>query len=436
MQLRTGWLLLPFAVLVLVVTWLLARPAPIAVDVATVTRGNLRVSVEEEGEVRAHDRYMVTAPVAGRLLRVSLHEGDAVNAGDVVATLTPLPLSSWQRDELQSRLAAAIARQQESRADAARAQLVMEQAERERARYEALLTQNLVAAQQAEDARAEARAAAQLAQAARQRLLAAEADVAATRASLAATDSSGRIAPVQLIAPVKDFVLAVIEQSERVVNSGAPLLLLGDPGKLEAVLELLSTDAVNVRAGMMVELFGWGGTAELRGRVRVVEPSAFTRVSTLGVEEQRVKVIVDIEQPPATLGDGYHIEARIVLADISDALLLPVGALFRLQDQPARDAMDEGVSSAAMVDTATADISMTDSSTTHAAAEVTPTDQVSGAWACFVLSGDTVELRHLDIGARNRDVVQVISGLQAGDRVVIYPPSDLQEGRRVSVRQP
>lgn len=433
MHVRARWLLLPIAVLVAVLAWWLARPAPVAVDVATITRGSLRVTVEDEGEVRAHDRYMVTAPVAGRLLRVGLHEGDAVKAGDVVASLTPLPLSSWQREELQSRLAAAIARQQESRADAARAQLVMEQAERERARYEALLKQNLVAAQQAEDARAEARAAVQLAQAARQRFLAAEADVSATRASLAATDQSGRIAPVQLIAPVDGFVLAVIEQNERVVNSGAPVLLLGDPGKLEAVVELLSTDAVNVRAGMTVELFGWGGNAELRGRVRVVEPSAFTRVSTLGVEEQRVKVIVDIEQPPATLGDGYHIEARVVLADVADALLLPVGALFR---SPDRAALNDSVRNDSVlndpVQPANGEMSARSEAGTTGSGNAKP----DGSWACFVVTGDQVELRQLEIGARTRDAVQVISGLKAWERVVIYPPSDLQQGRRVSVRQP
>lgn len=374
--------------LLVLIGWQIWRPAPITVDVSTVTQGPLVVSVEAEGEVRAHDRYMVTAPITGRLLRVDLHEGDTVKAGDVVATLMPLPVSSWQKQELEARLTAAIARQQEARADVTRTQLLQEQTERERARTEQLLLQKLVSLQVAEDSRAHARAAAEVSRAARQRAVAAEADVAATRASLAAIDVSGKIEPVKLTAPVVGYVLSVLEKSERVLTSGAPIVLLGDPSKLEAQIELLSTDAVRVQPGMPVELFGWGGDTVLQASVRTVEPSAFTKISTLGVEEQRVWVIADIDQPPASLGDGYHVEARIQIWQTPLATRLPVGALFRRGDD----------------------------------------------WAVFVLTGSTVSMQVVGLGKRNREQAEVLAGLTPGQRVVVYPPADLQDGSRVVAR--
>ena len=389
MRLQGKPLLLGVAVaLVLIVIWRISRTAPIAVDAVTLAEAPMRVTVEEEGEVHAHDRYMVTAPITGRLLRVGLHEGDTVKAGDVVASLMPLPVSSWQKQELEARLTAAIARQREARADVTRTQLLQEQAERERARNEQLLTQKLISQQVADDAVAQARAAAEVSRAARQRLVVTEAEVAATRASLAAIDVSGNVEPVKLTAPVAGQVLNVIEQSERVLSSGAPILLLGDPSRLEARIELLSTDAVNVRAGMAVELFGWGGAQTLSGRVRTVEPAAFTKISSLGVEEQRVRVIADIEAPPATLGDAYHVEARILVWQADKVLPVPVGALFRHGD----------------------------------------------GWAVFRVDGETVVLTTVELGQRNREQVQVLAGLTAGQAVVVYPPSDLQDGSRIHAR--
>lgn len=389
MRLQAKPLLIGFAVVALAITvWRVTRAAPIAVDVVEVSLAPMRVTVEEEGEVHAHDRYMVTAPITGRLLRVRLHEGDAVKTGEVVASLMPLPVSSWQRQELEARLTAAIARQREARADVARTQLLQEQAERERARTEQLLSQKLIAQQVADDASAQARAAAEVSRAARQRAVAAEADVAATRASLAAIDVSGNVEPVNLTAPVDGKVLSLIEQSERVLSSGAPILLLGDPSRLEARIELLSTDAVNVRPGMAVELFGWGGEQTLTGRVRTVEPSAFTKISTLGVEEQRVRVIAEIDTPPASLGDGYHLEARILIWQVDSTLQVPVGALFR---------------------------------------------QGPG-WAVFRAEGDTAVLTAVELGQRNREQVQVLNGLAPGQLVIAYPPSDLEDGSRINAR--
>lgn len=389
MRLQGKPLLLGIAVIVLlVVVWRISRTAPIAVDVVTLAEAPMRVTVEEEGEVHAHDRYMVTAPITGRLLRIGLHEGDAVKAGDVVASLMPLPVSSWQKQELEARLTAAIARQREARADVTRTQLLQEQAERERARSEQLLVQKLISQQVADDAVAQARAAAEVSRAARQRVVVAEAEVAATRASLAAIDVSGNVEPVKLSAPVDGQVLNVIEQNERVLSSGAPIVLLGDPSRLEARIELLSTDAVNVSPGMAVELFGWGGAQTLTGRVRTVEPAAFTKISSLGVEEQRVRVIADIDAPPPTLGDGYHVEARILVWQSEAVLPVPVGALFRNGD----------------------------------------------GWAVFRVDGDVAVLTPVELGQRNREQVQVLAGLSPGQTVVVYPPSDLQDGGRIRAR--
>lgn len=371
--------------LALYIGGLLWRPVPISVETAVVKQGAMQVSVEDEGELRAHDRYLVTAPITGRLLRIELHEGDPVRAGEVIAMLTPLPVSSWQNDELQARLAAAIAHRQESQADLARAKLLQEQAERERTRHQQLLTKKLVSQQQMEDAEAAARTAAMVAQASTQRLRAAEAEVAATKASLAAVDATGAVEPLKLYSPVDGYVLDLIEASERVLNSGAPIMLIGDPANLEAQIELLSTEAVRVKPGMPVEIHGWGGDETLAGKVRLIEQSAFTKISTLGVEEQRVRVIVDLDNFPASLGDGFHVEARIIVWQSDDAVYIPVGALFRHQEK----------------------------------------------WQVFVAKGDMATTRDIEIGQRNRQHVQVLKGVHADEQVIVYPPSDLESGSRI-----
>lgn len=372
-------------ILAVYIVWLLWRPVPISVETAAVKRGAMQVSVEDEGELRAHDRYLVTAPITGRLLRIELHEGDPVRAGDVIAMLTPLPVSSWQNDELQARLTAAVAHRQESQADLARAKLLQEQAERERTRHKQLLTKKLVSQQQMEDAEAAARTAAMVTQASTQRLRAAEAEVAATKATLAAVDATGAVEPLKLYAPVDGYVLDLIEESERVLSSGAPIMLIGDPANLEAQIELLSTEAVRVKPGMPVEIHGWGGDETLAGKVRLIEQSAFTKISTLGVEEQRVRVIVDLDNFPASLGDGFHVEARIIVWQSDDAVYIPVGALFRHQEK----------------------------------------------WQVFVAEGDVATTREIEIGQRNRQHVQVLKGVQANEQVIVYPPSDLTSGSRI-----
>lgn len=362
------------------------RPQPLLVEVAVAARGPLQVTVEEDGELRAHDRYIVAAPVAGRLLRVDLREGDRVKAGQVLARLAPLPLSRREREEQQARVAAAEAALREAGQGARRARANLAQAERERLRTEQLVQQRFVSPQALEQASTAAQTAAAEARAADYREAAARADLRAARAALLSAEAGTR-ALVDLPAPVDGAVLRVAETSERVLGAGAPVLTIGDPSRYEAVVDVLSTDAVKVRPGMPVELVNWGGGEVLRGRVRTVEPGAFTKVSALGVEEQRVNIVADLVDPPGPLGDAYRVDVRIILWQDDDVLKLPSSCLFR-----------EGE-----------------------------------GWAVFVLEGDRVKRRPLRIGRRGGAEVQVLEGLQAGERVVRHPGNALEDGARVRV---
>lgn len=367
--------------------WLL-MPEPVVVEVASVESGPLRVTVDEDGEIRAHDRYAVAAPVAGRLLRIELEEGDAVTAGQLVARLAPLPLSARERDELRARLAAAAALEREAEARLRHARADLDQARRERARTDRLIAGGFLSPQSAEQARVAEAGAAEEAQAAAHHARAAAADVAAARAGLVAMAADGG-AVVAVGTPVAGQVLRVVEENERVLAAGAPILIVGDPRRYEAVVDVLSADAVRIRPGMTVLLEQWGGDAALRGKVRRVEPAAFTKVSALGVEEQRVNVIVDVDPLPPGLGDGFRVEARIVVAEQADVVKVPVSALFRRGD----------------------------------------------GWAVFVVDKGRVHLREVRVGIRNGSEARVEQGLSAGGRVVRHPGGSLADGVRVTERE-
>lgn len=366
-------------------------PTPLAVDVAEVQTGPLRVTVDEDGEARAHDRYAIAAPVAGRLMRPELHEGDEVAAGHVVAEIAPLPLSVRERDEQAARVTAAEALQREAQERVRRAQADYEQARRERERIERLVAEGFVSPQAAEQARvAEATRANEL-EAARYRAQSAAADVQVARAGLTAIDAARAPGAVlQLRAPVAGRVLRVLEKSERVIGVGTPILVIGDPSRYEIVLDVLSTEAVKVRPGMPVLIEGWGGALPIHARVRLVEPAAFTKVSALGVEEQRVNVIADFVDSPGPLGDGYRVEGRIVIWEKADALKLPTSSLFR----------------------------------------------TAAGWAVFTVEEGRARRRSVDIGQRNALEAQILGGLAAGAVVVRHPPNRLEDGARVRILPP
>jgi HlyD family secretion protein len=370
------------------------RPSPVRVEVARVRRGPMRVTVDAEGKTRARDRFVVAAPVSGRLARINLRRGDAVKRDEVIARIDPLPMAPLdprQLAEAQARVAAAEQLKHEAGAVVERARADCEQAGRELARAEKLIETGDVSRQEFERLRNAALTCQQQIEAANHRARAAASEVEVAQAALIAIQSDGRAgqsgasAPVFVRAPVSGRVLRVIEESERVAPAGAPLMEMSNPS-LEVVIEVLSVDAVKVRPGMPVLIDGWGGERALDARVRLVEPSALTKISALGVEEQRVNVIADFDEPDAPLGDGYRVEARIVIWEMNEVLKAPLSALFR-----------------------------------------------SGqGWNAFVVQNGLAERREVETGRRADFEVEVLGGLREGEIVIAHPSNLVADGVRVS----
>lgn len=367
-------------------------PSPIPVETAKVTRGPLQVTVDQEGETRVHDRFVISAPVPGRLMRVDLEEGDPVRVNQIVARIDPLPLNQREKEEFLARVQTAEANLRQAKAREARARADAQQARRDRDRAERLAREGVISAQALDQARNADTTAAEELSAAEFSSQAAASDVNVARAGLVGIDTDpGKPRPlVELRSPVAGRILRVMEKSEHVVSAGTPILAIGEPGKLEIVADVLSTDAVRVHAGDPVLLTGWGGDHPIRARVRLVEPSGFTKVSALGVEEQRVNVISDFVDPPAPLGDGYRVEAHIVVWSGQDVLRVPLSALFR-----------RGLS-----------------------------------WSTFTISAGRAVPRDVEIGHRNDAQAEVVSGLAAGDEVILHPPNQLAAEARVRSQTP
>ncbi|HJV76199.1 MAG TPA: efflux RND transporter periplasmic adaptor subunit [Noviherbaspirillum sp.] len=375
------------AVVLLALGWFLFSPAPIRAELTQVTQGPLQVTVNNQGQVRVHDKYIVAAPVAAELLRIELHEGDAVKRGQVVATLNPLPMDARQRQEAVARLDAAKALAREAALRTDRAYTDLQFAISERGRVENLIKNNFISPQAAEKAFTAEKTSRSEWNAAKSRQQAAQADVKVAEAALIADSSmnGGRPRQIQLDAPVDGYVLKIHEKSERTVNAGAPLVTVGDPDRYEIVVDVLSTDAVKISPGNTMLLEGWGGGKVLQAKVRLVEPVAFTKVSALGVEEQRVNVIADPVDPLGPLGDGYRIEARIVIWSENNVTKLAGSSLFRVGD----------------------------------------------AWHVFVVEGGRAREVEVKVGQRNQDEAQILSGLNPGATVVRYPSNLITEGTRI-----
>jgi len=369
---------------------LLRAGGGLEVDTERVGRDSLRVTVNEEGRTRTRDRYAVAAPTHGRLSRIALREGDAVNAGAPVARIFPLPEGTRELVAKRALIDAAEARQREATARVTDAEARTEQLRREVTRSQRLADAGALSAQALErDALAVESATRQL-EAARAALRAADADVAVARAALmGATPQRAGGQPVVVTAPIAGRIFRVLERSERVVPAGTPLIEIGDARGLEVVVEVLSEDAVRVAAGNDVLIEEWGGSEALRGRVQRVEPDAFTKLSALGVEEQRVNVIVDLLDTPPSLGTGFRVEARIVTWQGSDVLTVPVSALF----------------------------------------------QLDGSWRAFVVANGRAALRNVGVGHRAVQHAEVLEGLVAGDEVIVFPSDAVTPGARVTTRR-
>lgn len=375
------------AALLVLVLW----PAALAVDGAQLSTGAMQVTVDDQGETRSHDRFVLSAPVAGRLARIALHDGDAVSENQLLAQIAPLPLSRRELDEITARVASAEAIQREAEQRVRHADEDVAQARREYERVRKLVQDGFMAPQAVEQARNLAVTAASEAEAARFRSRAAAADVKLAKSGLrgvsAAAQVAGSLVPVR--APMAGRILRIPDASERVVMAGTPLLTLGNLGGLEVVIELLSSEAVRVAPGMPVLLEGWGGNQALRAKVRRVEPYAVTKVSALGIEEKRVNVVADFVDPPGPIGDGFRVTARIVIWQADKVLKVPASALFRC----------------------------------------------APAWCVFVVEDGRARRRTIEVGQRNLGEAQVSGGLSAGQTVLRYPGNDVTDGARVRLRE-
>jgi HlyD family secretion protein len=364
------------------------RPSPTDVETAVAGRTEVEVVVEEDGRTRAVDRYVVTAPVAGQLERIDAREGAVVQRGDVLARIQPMPLDAPTESALRAALTAAEARRAAAASARDQVAAALAQARREVERRRELVEQGALAAEQLEQYVLATRLREDELRSADQAMRAAAADVDAARAALlAARTGTATGSAVAVRAPADGLLLRVPERSARVVAAGTPLVEIGDPGALEVIVDVLTMDAVRVQPGMRATLRNWGGPP-LGATVRTLEPSAFTRISALGVEEQRVNVILDLDERPAELGDGYRVDAAISVWAGTDVLTVPSAALFR----------------------------------------------TGTGWSLFVVEGGRARLREVQVGERSGARTQIIAGIEAGDTVILFPPDALSDGERVRAR--
>jgi HlyD family secretion protein len=378
------------------IVWALL-PRPVAVEVATVTSGRFVATVDEDGTAHVRERYVVAAPLAGRTTRIHLKVGDAVAAGDVIVAILPAPapfLDPRSRREVEERLGAAEATRERARALVERARIQAAQARTDLERTRTLVARGAATVQALERDELTLRVTDRDLRAAESQDHAAEHEVEQARALLARYDQNGEAAVERwnVTAPVAGVILKVAQESETVVYPGSPLVEIGDPRDLEIVADVLSTEAVEIPPQAEVAIERWGGAGALSGRVRRVEPTAFTKISTLGVEEQRVNVRIDIVTPPeqwTRLGDGYRVEVRIVVLSRDDAVIVPSGALFRVGSQ----------------------------------------------WYAYGVRAGRAERRPLEVLRRAGHTAAIASGVALGESVVLYPGDRVAQGVRVEARQ-
>jgi len=373
------------------------RPQPRLVDIAAATRGPMQVTVEQEGKTRVVDRFVVSAPVAGTACRVDLDVGDYVARQQPLVTIKPLQsqaLDPRSRAEAEARVAAAKAALSAAEQAAHSARADASFAAKELARLQPLAKQGHVGANEFDAAATNARRSKANMQSAEFAVDVARHELTAAQTTLKYTGADGQNASsdtVEVFAPVSGRVLKIQQECEGVVSAGQPLLEIGDTRSLEIETDVLSADAVRIQPGMIVRYDRWGGDEPLRGLVRRVEPVGFTKVSALGVEEQRVLVISDITSEAEswqTLGDGYRVESIFVLWEGQDILQIPASALFRFDDQ----------------------------------------------WAVFVVEQGRAGRRVVSVGQRNGLFAQILDGLREGEEVITHPDDAIEDGVAVKRR--
>jgi len=372
---------------------LASLPKPVPVELAKVAQGPLEVTVDEDGRTRVKDRYTLSSPLNGNLARIELHAGDTVKQDAVLARIVPLSsplLDERSRSTAEARLAAAMASRKQQRAQITRAQAALEYSEKEAERLQKLSDEGAIPAQELERALLDKRTR--------------EAELTSTKFGAKVADYELQMAQAALgyltggedqkkdqlnvPCPVNGQVLKVIQRNEGAVQAGTPLLEVGDPAALEIVVDVLTSDAVSIRPGSQVRIERWGGET-LAGVVRLVEPSAFTRISSLGVEEQRVNAVIDLRterEKWKSLGDGYRVEARIIIWQKDGVLKVPASAVFRQDD----------------------------------------------GWAVYAVREGFARLQTVKIGKSNGIEVQIVEGLQEGDDVVTHPSDRVTDGVEVT----
>lgn len=396
---RGLWIITAGAVALIGALAVAFMPRPVLVDVVRAERGPLRVTVDEDGRTRIRERYVVSAPLSGQLCRIELEPGDCVVAGrTLIATLSPTApelIDARMREQLEARVRAAEIQVQSAGARSARAEATHELAGVELTRATQLAGQGASSRQELDRAREFARAAAEDLKAAdyAKQIAGFELDQARAALSLSATPfrPGDREWEMRIVAPVGGRVLRVFQEDAAVVSPTTRLVELGDPADLEVEVDVLSSDAVQIRPGARVFFEHWGGDAPLEGRVRVVEPAGFLKISALGVEEQRVNVIIDFTTPAQrriALGDAYRVEARIVVWEADNVLKVPVGALFRSE----------------------------------------------GEWAVFTLIAGRARLIRVSIGHSNGRETEILGGLSRGESVVVHPSDKVADRVRISPR--
>lgn len=374
-------------------------PSRVMVDSAQVVRESMRVTVTEEGKTRVKDRFFVSAPVTGYLRRIELEAGDSVNQGMVLAELEPTRsevLDPRSRAQARARVAAAEASLKAARERASAAASEAQYARSEYRRLSRLCeVECVISEDELERAETQARRNEASHRSAKFAVEVARFELEAARTALeysAAKPAQNVEAAVQVFSPVNGRVLRLHRESEGVVAAGQTLLEIGNPQALEVEVDLLSTDAVRVAPGTRVLFERWGGETVLEGQVKVVEPTGFTKISALGVEEQRVWVVVELLSPPAEwqrLGDGYRVEATFILWQGEQILQIPSSALFRYEDQ----------------------------------------------WAVFVIEDEEAQRRGVKLGRRSGLRAQVLKGLSEGERVILHPDENVEPGAGVELRK-
>ena len=390
-------MLLGFVILVVAGFYLATAEDPAAVDLATVVLGPMQVTVDEEGVAQVRDVYTVSSPIAGHLARVTLDQGDPVVAHQsVIASIHPLDppfLDERTRTELSAAVEAANLAVAVANVEHQRAETALKLALSNNKRMKKLANSNLISTSELENSDNSLQLSRVQVNSTLATIRLREAELASVKARLQQTESiddspANLDCCADITAPIDGVILNIIVRSETAVTVGTPIATVGDPNNLEVVVDLLTTDAVKVKPGASVSIIDWGGEETLQGTVRRIDPAAFKKVSALGIEEQRVNIVLDLDEVPAGLGHGFRVYARVGVWSAESALQVPIASMFR----------------------------------------------TGGQWSVFTENNGTAQLRTIEVGHLNTSHAEVLGGLEENERVILYPSDVLEDGSLIVER--